>query len=258
MYIVYVDESGDPGMAPGGTPFYVVSGLIVHESDWNETFQHFLDLRRSISLVYGLPQRIHFHATEIVNGHGPYHHTQSGLSDANRLQLYLEILQFLGQLTSLRVLNIFVRKDRLTDPQTNVFELAWSRFIQRFHNFLDHGGTKGPQEFGLVFTDRTHDDELRRLLRRMRAFNYVPSQYGGSPSRRILVSRVLDDPIPRTSDHSYYIQMADLIAFALARRDYPRPGLSPYQFETFFSQLDPILLTEASKYDRQGIVYSPR
>jgi hypothetical protein len=170
----------------------------------------------------------------------------------------LEVLQFLGQLTSLRVLNVFIRKDRLTDGQTNVFELAWSRFIQRFHNFLDHGGTKGAQEFGLLFTDRTRDDELRRLLRRMRAFNYVPSQYGGSSSRRILVSRVLDDPIPRTSDHSYYIQMADLIAFALARRDYPRAALSAYQFETFFNQLNAILLTQASQYNSQGIVYWPR
>ncbi len=38
MYIIYVDESGDPGLSPNltlssssPTPFFVLSGLVLHE-----------------------------------------------------------------------------------------------------------------------------------------------------------------------------------------------------------------------------------
>ena len=91
----------------------------------------------------------------------------------------------------------------------------------------------------------------------MRAFNLVPSQYQPG-SRPVLVNRILDDPVPRNSTHSYFIQAADMIAYALARRDYPRALLSGHGFDDCFNKLDPILLKAASGYDRQGIVYWPR
>ncbi len=260
MYLVYADESGDAGLGQGGTPFFVISGLIVHESHWNEVFQWFMDLRRNLSRRYHIRQRTAFHAVDIVNGHGDYHHTRSGLTPPQRFQFYREILEFLAQLTiEIRVLNVFIRKDAVTDSNLNVFEWGWQLFIQRFHNYLAHGGhLSRDNEFGLLFTDRTRDDHLRRLMRRMRAFNQVPSQFAGMPARRVLVTRVLDDPIPRASPHSYYVQMADLIAFALARRDYPRAALQRFGFETYFDILTPVLLTEATQYDPQGIVYYPR
>lgn len=32
MYFMYVDESGDPGMLVSPTRYFVLSGLVVHES----------------------------------------------------------------------------------------------------------------------------------------------------------------------------------------------------------------------------------
>ena len=258
MYIIYADESGDSGSAPGGTPFFAISGIIVHESNWNEIFQRFLDLRRNLSMRYQVPQRIPFHATNIINGHKEYHHSQFGLTEQQRFDFYRDILEFLAQLPEIRILNIFIRKDHITKP-VDIFEWGWQLFIQRFHNFIDRGGHIGrTDEFGLLFTDRTHDDHLRRLMRRMRAFNYVPSQYPGSSARRVLVTRILDDPIPRASQHSYFVQMADLVAFALVRRDYQRKKLGNFKFETYFDILNPILLTQATQHDPQGIVYWPK
>lgn len=259
MYLIYTDESGDSGLGTGGTPFFIISGLIVHESHWNEVFQRYLDLRRNLSRRYHVPQRIALHATDIVNGHGDFHHTRYGLRPQQRFDLYREVLEFLAQLPEIRLLNVCVMKDRITNRNLNVFEWGWQLFIQRFHNFLDRGGhLSQDNEFGLLFTDRTHDDQLRRLMRQMRAFNYVPSQFGGSAARRVLVTRVLDDPIPRASPHSYHVQMADLVAYALARRDFPRPALRRFGFETYFDILTPVLLAEASQRDRQGVVYWPR
>jgi len=257
LYLIYVDESGDPGL-PGATPFFIISGLIVHESHWNDVFRRFVDLRRYLGRRYHIPQRIAFHAVDIVNGHGDFHHTQSGLTRPQRLALYREILEALAQFSQVRLLNVFVRKQSVTRPDIDVFEWGWTLFIQRFQNYLSCGGhLSKPDDCGLLFTDRTHDDPLRRLMRRMRAFNFVPSQYLGNSPRRLSVDRVLDDPIPRVSSHSYYTQMADLVAFALARRDFPRPSLLKFGFEEYFDILTPVLLKEATKYDPQGIVYWP-
>jgi len=259
MYLIYVDESGDPGTAKGGTPFFVISGLIVHETDWNEVFQRFMDLRRGLSMQYNIPQRINLHATDIVNGHKDFHHTQFGLTITQRFFIYHEVLEFLAQLPQIRFLNVVIRKDRINDPATDVFEWGWNLFIQRFSNFLERGGhLKKTNEFGLLFTDRTNDKKLKRLMRKMRAYNYVPSKFVGTQARKVLITRVLDDPIPRISTHSYYLQMADMAAFALARRDYKRPALDRFKFQSYFDILDPVLLVQASSYNQQGIVYWPR
>jgi hypothetical protein len=91
----------------------------------------------------------------------------------------------------------------------------------------------------------------------MRAFNYIPSQIPGHPPIQVLTRRILDDPVPRESRHSYFIQLADLVAYALARRDFPRSNLRKFQFEKIFDIIDPVLLKDASQSDPQGIVYWP-
>jgi hypothetical protein len=259
MYLVYVDESGDDGLRPGGTDWFVISGVIVHESYWNEIFQRFLDLRRNLSRSFSIPQRIAFHATDIVNGHGDFHHSKYGLNAHDRFDLYRQIIEFLAQLQEIRVLNVCIRKRQIPSPNAQVFEWAWEKFIQRFQTFLERGGSglDTDNDYGFLLTDRTHDVQLRRLMRKLRAFNYVPSMIPGAPRRKLLVTRLLDDPIPRESTQSYFVQMADLIAYALARKVFPRRGLIPYNFETYFDILDPILLKEASRSDPQGVVYWP-
>jgi hypothetical protein len=34
MHILYVDESGDPGIHRYGSPYFILSGLIVPEDEW--------------------------------------------------------------------------------------------------------------------------------------------------------------------------------------------------------------------------------
>jgi hypothetical protein len=196
-----------------------------------------------------------------VNGHGDYHHTQAkGLTTADRFNLYHDILEFLSKQKGLiHILNVCILKDRISKRDLDVFDWAWKFFIQRFHNTIDTaagGELARGDECGLLISDRTHDDHLRRLMREMRAFNIVPG-HPGLAARNILVKRILDDPIPRESKHSYLVQMADVIAFALARRDFPSAKFAPYRFETYFDILNPVLLTSASGSNSQGIFYWP-
>ncbi|HEX8475043.1 MAG TPA: DUF3800 domain-containing protein [Pyrinomonadaceae bacterium] len=262
MYLIYVDESGDSGglIKGGGTPFFVISGLIIHESHWNEIFQGVVDLRRQLQKSYGIPQRVGLHATDIVNAHGDFHGSQYGMTEENNFKLYRDVLEFLASLEGkLHILNVFILKNNILKRDLDVFEWGWRIFIQRFHNTLDDTGyLGGGNNWGLLISDRTHDDHLRKLMRQMRAFNYIKSKKAGtSEYYNVLVTRVLDDPIPRNSNHAYFVQLADMVAFALARRDFPRPKLTRHGFEKYFEILDPVLLKSANRNHPQGIVYWP-
>jgi hypothetical protein len=259
MYFIYADESGDYGLRKGGTDYLILSGIIIHESHWNEMFQKIVDFRRHLKATYGIPQRIELHAAEILSGNGDYHHSQHGLRTRQRLDLYKDTLRFLAsQAGRIYILNVCIRKNRIIKRDMQLFEFAWTMLIQRFHNTIDTGGYLAREhEYGLLIPDTTQNDQLRGLLRRMRAFNYVPSKIG-SNARNILVTRVLDDPWPRDSKHSYFIQMADMAAFALGKREYPSQKALRLGFDSYFNILNPVLLTQASASDPQGIVYWPK
>lgn len=34
MYLMYVDESGDPGLTSSPTRYFVLSGIVIHELRW--------------------------------------------------------------------------------------------------------------------------------------------------------------------------------------------------------------------------------
>jgi hypothetical protein len=36
MDLVYVDESGDPGVREGSSRYFILCGLSVHHADWHE------------------------------------------------------------------------------------------------------------------------------------------------------------------------------------------------------------------------------
>ena len=40
MYLMYVDESGDTGLVNSPTAYFVLSGIIVHESNWRQFLNH--------------------------------------------------------------------------------------------------------------------------------------------------------------------------------------------------------------------------
>ena len=56
------------------------------------------------------------------------------------------------------------------------------------------------------------------------------------------------------SDHSYFIQIADIIVHLLYRAELPKSSLKKFNVDRLFYNFTPILLKEASKSDSLGIV----
>jgi len=255
MYLLYADESGDPG--PKGTgEHFILSGIIVHESRWPDCFRIIKDLRVALRDQYGIKRNGELHANNNIAGRGALWSRRWTVEE--RIRLFQLVIEAVTQMPGVRTVNVCVRKKASQFAGKrghHVYEMAWRLMLQRFHNFIDRNRAKGGPEFGMVIHDQGHEVEIRKLMRKLRAYNPVPSQYGGR-SRNIPLLTLIEDPVARDSYHAQFIQLCDYLAFALLRREDPvakYPGL-----EAVFEITDPVILKEAARHDPDGVVRFPR
>lgn len=251
MHILYVDESGDSGKYTEGisknSPHYILSALIISQDDWSNYLEKLKTLRGVIKEKYGLNPRVEIHASELirVNKIDEYR----AISKRKRM----EILKFYSEqipiiFDSSKVLNICLDKTSQKSKQ-DIQQLAWSRLIQRFDNYL----TKSVKDKGIIISDTMNQESLiRNTIRKMRIYNPVPSYYGSFYDNPI--KNIIEDAFSRDSKHSYFIQTADVIAQILYRKEYPKASLKKYNVDKYFNKLKPILLDDAARYDEYGIV----
>ncbi len=255
LYLLYVDESGDPG-PKGKGEHLVLAGLIIHESRWPQCFRILKELRVALRDEYGIKRDAELHADNNIAGRGALWGRR--WSVAERVRLFQLVVEAVTQMPGVRTINVCVRKTAKQfegQPGRRVYEKAWTFMLQRFHNYVDRARMRGATDSGMVIHDSGHEVEIRRLMRKLRVYNPVPSQFGGA-SRNIPLLTLIEDPVPRHSFHAQFIQLCDYLAFALLRREEPiakYPGL-----EAVFDFTAPIVLKEAAKTDPEGVVRFPR
>jgi hypothetical protein len=258
-YFMYVDESGDPGSLDPSQPdgqqpsgHYILSGLILPVHRWNDYLRLLADHRRSVNRDFGYPVRTELKGSELINPRGNI--KLKTLTRYRRVDLYKQALSLAANdLDEAKLLSIHVNKRNpkygSTSSTRDLEGWAWECFVQRYETFLRVNGNSQ----GIIFADDTNEVKIRRIVRRMRHINYIPSRYGGS--RSIPLAHVIEDPVMRDSRQSYFIQIADLAAHALYRKLYPKGSYRRYNVDKLFDLLEPILLHEASRSDPQGIVH---
>lgn len=252
MYLMYVDESGDPGLINSPTQYFVLSGLVVHESRWNAALDQLVTFRRRMRTNFGLLMREEIHASHFVNKPGAL----VRIPRNSRVSILRFFADEIASMTDLRVINVVVDKSTRAVGY-DVFESAWRALMQRFENtmrYKNFPNAVNPQDWGLVLPDETDVKKLTRLLRRMRRFNPVPNQSRFGPgSRNLTISHIVEDPYFKRSDHSYFIQACDLTAFLLYQELSPSGYMKRQAGHNYFGRLLPILCTQASS-DPRGIV----
>ena len=74
----------------------------------------------------------------------------------------------------------------------------------------------------MIIHDDGDNDAIRKLVRKARRHLTAGSRFG---TGTILTSLkpLIDDPSPRSSEHSFFVQLADLVAYA-GWRNYMAPG----------------------------------
>jgi hypothetical protein len=115
---------------------------------------------------------------------------------------------------------------------------AWRHTLERVEVFARHNN-----ETVMLVPDSGEYDRFRKLARRMRRHSQVGAMVGGGTLSRPLARYLIDDPVERDSAQSYFVQLADLNAYAAYRKEVPDP-LFP---ATMWDELGLAILTEANE-----------
>ena len=255
MYLMYVDESGDPGLNTSSSRYYILSGLVVHETAWRSVLDRLIQFRRRMKGLYKLRQRDEIHAAPFI--HAPAHKVR-GIPRGIRLGILRAYIKELSQIQDIRLVSILVDKQGKA-AGVNLFELAWKALIQRFENTIQHQnypGPSNPTDCGIILPDDGNIDQLRHLLRKIRVYNPIPNRYPSpqGTSRNLPVRFIVEDPVHRDSRHSYFIQSVDVTAYFLHQLQRPNKYIRQKGARNYFLHLAPVVSKHASPSDPLGIV----
>lgn len=249
MYLMYVDESGDPGLTGSPGRYFALSGLVVHESRWRDLGNRLVTFRKTIKMAHGLPLRTEIHAAHYVRK-PPI----GSMPKYVRLSILRNLLDEIAKIDYVSITNVVV--DKSTKPAGyDVFDSAWKALFQRFENTMQYGNFPGGHrdDKGIVFVDNTNGEKLRALMRRMAVYNPIPNSHGGG-YRQLPVVRVIEDPHGKDSADSYFIQAVDVTAYFLYQKFSPNSFIKKAGAGNYFGRLGPCLNRRASYSDPHGIV----
>ncbi len=217
MKLVYCDEAGDPGYPKFESPCFFLTFLYMNVEHWDACFNHLLQTRRALRLE-GLPTRLEFHSREFFLNKNPY--TRLKLSNHKRIEIIDTLVDSISQLAQFNVqsINVVIVKERITSKY-NVLDKAFTYGLTRIDTNLYK--QKAQYKYGkfLLLVDDGYLHKVRGICRKLRRYNYVPYE-GGHESRPITLSSIIDDPLPKDSKFSYFIQTADLIAYLISQYVY--------------------------------------
>lgn len=249
LYLMYVDESGDPGLNTIQSRYFILTGLVLHESNWHQLIDSILKFRRTMKAVYGLPLRSEIHAIEMIRK------DVFGIQKYQRLAILRNFLDEIAKMNFLSITNIVV--DKLGKPDDyDVFSVAWRTLFQRFENTLVHGNFPGgyQRSYGLVFTDSTSGRTLKTLMRKMAVYNPVPNR-NGAGYRNLPILRIVEDPSERNSVDSFPVQSCDVVAYFLQQKLNPNSYVRRQRASKYFDRVTPVLNKHASTRNPLGIVH---
>ena len=72
MDVIYIDESGDDGLAQGASPLFVLCLVSVEASRWAEASHSLRQLRQQLTSRHGFPADVEWHARPLLLRKHPY------------------------------------------------------------------------------------------------------------------------------------------------------------------------------------------
>jgi len=218
VIIAYVDESGDDGKGKGSKT-YSLGCVMVDSGRWTEVFDQLIEHRRWVRSTFGIPVRAEVKANYLLRNGGPLR--SNPLGEKARFALYRSFLRLQPKL-GLDAFAVVIDKEQSANKFSGAraaSDVAWEYLLQR----LERRATKSsPKTEVLLVHDEGDELTVRKRARKARRAGTAGSFFGTGLLKRPF-DRLLDDPVPRTSHQSYFLQLADLDAYAAFRRLYPPP-----------------------------------
>jgi hypothetical protein len=202
MYILYLDEAGDPGSWNDSSNF-VIGGVAVYEG---QVYHYTAELdkiqqRYFPGIIIGIP----FHGSQIRAGKGQFR----SLGETRQNELLGDLYKIIGA-SPFPNLVAFATTAHISYAKNpdQVLHDVFQDICQRFNTFLLRLAQHGRPEKGLLIIDRAHEDHYRRFISE---FQKSGTQYG-------YLGNIIDIPYFAGLQNTRMLQLADLCAYATYRR----------------------------------------
>jgi len=239
MHLIYIDDARDEELC-------VFSALAIPAPSWRACFQMVREFRRALKKSDGIYVYKELHGWKFVSGRGKI--ADRVVPKGRRCQIFRDALDLLTELPGARLFNgVFGAKQD---------ELAFERLMNRINRTMTAWDSQA-----MLICDEGKEAAYTRLVRRMGVFNPIPSQFGvwrdtGAMTKNIPIERIIEDPVFKKSEQSYFIQLVDFCAYALLRRERPIEAKSRYGLDKAWEPIaaSEILVREATRRDPEGIL----
>jgi len=251
--LAYIDESGDDGVR--GSRSYALGCVMIDAADWTDTFDQMIAFRRFVKDRFGVPIRAELKANYLLRNGGVLR--RHPLGERARFGLYRSFMRLQPKL-GIETFAVVVDKQAAVNKFATArptSDVAWEYLLQRLERRAHYEETEI-----LIVHDEGDELTVRKRARRARRAGTAGSNTGIGVLN-VPFTRLIDDPVPRNSQQSYFLQLADMNAYAAFRRLYPPP---PRQIqivpETMWDELGDARFrpVRAARYgDPPGIVPGP-
>jgi hypothetical protein len=229
---------------------------------WSKNYYQFDQFRAELKEKYNWPKKREIHFQKFLTDKDPYH----ALYDhGTRRKISFKIAEAIARL-DIRIIKSVIDKTRITWENYNVLENAFKYNVQRLET--DVRKIENHEHF-LIITDEGRLSKMRGITRKMNKYNPIPSQFGGS--HRDELKAMIEDPLPKDSAESHFIQIADVVSFwvylyaceHLAKVTVPWANRVKRVLEDgdemeALEILKPVLNRKASNKNEYGIVHYPK
>jgi len=233
MHLAYIDDSGNTAAPPQGSLTYSIGCVLIEARLWPNVFDEVIEYRRFLRDQFGIPVRAEIKANYLLYNRGPFL-SRHPLSEGARHRVYRGFLR-LAHKQELKVFGVVVKKRATAqgtclpaDPRS----VAWEWLLQRLERF----STKGDHPL-LLIHDEGDNAFIRGATRKARRAGTAGSVFGTGSLKRP-ARLIIDDATPRDSRDSYFVQLADLVAYAAFRYIYaPGKKLGQIVPQTMWTEL---------------------
>lgn len=236
MYLFYMDDSSDGKL-------HVFSALGVQDKHWKEVFGEIKKMRQVLRKHAGIYLNKELHAWKFVSGRG--RPSSQFVSKETRARIFIYVLKTLAKLGPEKVILFNVANTRQ--------DYAYERLLNRINRTM-----AARSDYAIIISDEGKEAEYTKLVRKMGVYNPIPSQFEGwdqmNGRRNIPIDRILEDPVFRNSENSFFIQVVDFCAYALLRYERPLESKAEYGLNQAFAFLEPICAKIANRRDPFGII----
>ena len=219
MWFAYIDESKDHNK------FYIYTALITNGERWPAVFEKIKELRNELKRDHGIFVSEELHAWKFAAGKGRI--ADRPIYKEERAEIYRKVMKFIGTSSTFAI---------ASSCNTNE-QYAFERLLNRINRTA-----VAKDENVLLFFDQGAEVEITKRIRKLRVHNPIPSNRGtwqssGKTTKNIPLSNIIEDPIFKDSENSYFIQLADFCAYALLRMERPIPSRTELGYHTMYEEL---------------------